>query len=44
MKNRCNNKIMRCDEVIAQGLSQRPIIDYKKTHHHVVEASTFKFL
>ena len=43
-KNRCDNEIMRCDEVVALGLSQRLIIDYKETHHHAVEASIFKFL
>ena len=33
---------MRYKADVAQGFSQRPVIDYEETYSHVVDATTFK--
>ena len=39
------NEIIRCKAwLVAQGLSQRPSIDYEETYAPVMDAITFKFL
>ena len=35
---------MRYKADVAQGFSQRPVIDYEETYSHVVDANTFRFL
>ena len=40
-----NNEIIRYKaQLVAQGLSQKPSIDYEETYSYVMDAITFRFL
>ena len=36
-------EILRYKADVAQGFSQRPVIDYEETYSQVVDATTFRF-